>query len=100
MKSIVIFSSVPKDEKERVFMINVVTTNKTDFFREPKHFEYLVHDALPELMRLHGIARRVLVSGCSTGEEPYTLAMVLSEFAARTPGSISLFSLPISLQQF
>jgi len=74
-------------EKERVFMINVVTTNKTDFFREPKHFEYLVQTALPELMRLYGIGmRRLWSAGCSTGEEPYTLAMVLSEFAARTPG--------------
>lgn len=74
-------------EKERVFMINVVTTNKTDFFREPRHFEYLVQNALPELMRLYGTGMRKLWSaGCSTGEEPYTLAMVLSEFAASTPG--------------
>lgn len=88
-------------EQERLNMINVVTTNKTEFFREPRHFEYLVQNALPELIRLcgAGIRRRLSVwsAGCSTGEEPYTLAMVLSEFAARTPGfCFSLLATDIS----
>jgi len=85
-------------EHERVFMINVVTTNKTDFFREPGHFEYLLQNALPELMRLCGTGtRRIWSAGCSTGEEPYTLAMVLSEFAARSPGfNFSLLATDIS----
>jgi len=70
-------------------MIDVVTTNKTDFFREPDHFDYLVRSALPALM-----ARRSSVdhkrfyfwsAGCSTGEEPYTLAMVLSDYAESHP---------------
>jgi chemotaxis protein methyltransferase CheR len=82
-------------EKEQLLMINVVTTNKTDFFREPRHFEFLVQNALPELIRLCGAGTRrplsVWSAGCSTGEEPYTLAMVLSEFAGRNPGF--LFSL-------
>lgn len=77
-------------EQERLCMIDVVTTNKTDFFRESRHFKYLVQNAVPELMRLYGAGTRrslhVWSAGCSTGEEPYTLAMVLSEFAARTPG--------------
>ena len=87
-------------EQERVCMIDVVTTNKTDFFREPRHFEYLVQHAVPELIRLCGAGTRrslqVWSAGCSTGEEPYTLAMVLSEFAARTLVSISLFLQQIS----
>jgi chemotaxis protein methyltransferase CheR len=88
-------------EQERLNMINVVTTNKTDFFREPGHFEYLVQNSLPELMRLCGAGTRkcfsVWSAGCSTGEEPYTLAMVLSEFAARTPGfNFSLLATDIS----
>jgi len=72
-------------KSELVHMIDVVTTNKTDFFREPNHFEYLVRTALPELINRYGanIRRKYTIwsAGCSTGEEPYTLAMVLSEFA-------------------
>ena len=71
-------------------MIDVITTNKTDFFREPRHFDYLVQTALPELIHNGAIknGRKVLVwsAGCSTGEEPYTIAIVLSEFAERCPG--------------
>lgn len=68
-------------KNELVNMIDVVTTNKTDFFRESAHFSYLVDSVLPgipeaELMR--GI--RLWSAGCSSGEEPYTLAMVLSEY--------------------
>jgi chemotaxis protein methyltransferase CheR len=75
---------------ELVHMIDAVTTNKTDFFREPQHFEYLVKAALPTLMREQGsgIRRPLMVwsAGCSSGEEPYTLAMVLAEVAERLPG--------------
>ncbi|MBI5826634.1 MAG: chemotaxis protein CheR [Deltaproteobacteria bacterium] len=75
---------------ELVHMIDLVTTNKTDFFREPQHFEYLLNYALPELVRTWGAGlKKSLViwsAGCSSGEEPYTLAMVLSEFAQRHPG--------------
>ena len=52
-------------------MIDEVTTNKTDFFREPSHFAYLKEKALPDLLR----SRRSVVvwsAGCSTGEEPFT----------------------------
>lgn len=77
-------------ENELFQMINEVTTNKTDFFREPKHFEYLVGTVLPELMRGSGagVQRKLNIwsAGCSTGEEPYTLAMVMSEAALRHPG--------------
>ncbi|MRR58200.1 MAG: chemotaxis protein CheR [Deltaproteobacteria bacterium] len=76
-------------ERELVEMINVVTTNKTDFFREPGHFDYLTEKAIPELLRRsspdYGRKLRVWSAGCSTGEEPYTLAMVLNEFASSRP---------------
>jgi chemotaxis protein methyltransferase CheR len=75
---------------EMVRMIDLVTTNKTDFFREPEHFDYLVQRVLPEWVdtRAGGAGRRLKVwsAGCSSGEEPYTLAMVLSEFAESCPG--------------
>jgi chemotaxis protein methyltransferase CheR len=74
---------------EREHFINAITTNKTDFFREPAHFDYLTDTALPSLCRPHAAGQRRLVTvwsaGCSSGEEPYTLAMVLSEYAAQQP---------------
>lgn len=67
---------------EMVAMIDAVTTNKTDFFREPAHFTYLTEKVLPELIPTTA-GRQVTIwsAGCSSGEEPYTLAMVLSEYA-------------------
>jgi chemotaxis protein methyltransferase CheR len=70
-------------ESELINMIDAVTTNKTDFFREAEHFEYLVDSILPaaEARDGAGISRPfgVWSAGCSTGEEPYTIAMVLEE---------------------
>jgi chemotaxis protein methyltransferase CheR len=72
-----------ENDGEREHFINAVTTNKTDFFREPEHFQYLTNVALPLLL---GAAKydsafiRVWSAACSSGEEPYTLAMVLNEF--------------------
>ena len=60
-------------------MINQVTTNKTDFFREPAHFDYLIGKTLPELTRSRKTVT-IWSAGCSSGEEPYTLAMVVKEF--------------------
>jgi chemotaxis protein methyltransferase CheR len=70
-------------------MIDVVTTNKTDFFREPWHFEFLRQTALPALEKLHGAGKtRKLTlwsAACSSGEEPHTIAMVLAEAAVSRP---------------
>ncbi|HEY6872327.1 MAG TPA: protein-glutamate O-methyltransferase [Geobacteraceae bacterium] len=73
---------------ERGRMIDLATTNKTDFFREADHFAFLAQRVLPEWVRGRGGAGRLTVwsAGCSSGEEPYTLAMVLNEFAAATAG--------------
>ncbi|MGK5090686.1 protein-glutamate O-methyltransferase [Deltaproteobacteria bacterium TL4] len=76
--------------------INTVTTNKTDFFREPEHFDYLIKKALPDLLNDPQVLRRKLTlwsAGCSKGDEPYTLGMVLKNFfeqstACRVPFSI------------
>jgi chemotaxis protein methyltransferase CheR len=73
--------------EEKVRFIDVVTTNKTDFFRESKHFSYLAQQALPEMTaRSEGQPVLIWSAGCSSGEEPYTLAMVLSEYAETHPG--------------
>jgi chemotaxis protein methyltransferase CheR len=60
------------------------------FFQQSEHLQYLVQKALPEMVRTRGtgIRQKLMVwsAGCFSGEEPYTLSIVLSEFAARYPG--------------
>ena len=74
--------STEGSKRELTHMLDAVTTNKTDFFREPAHFDCLTNRALPELYH-RGAGKKLTVwsAGCSSGEEPYTLAMVMSEFA-------------------
>lgn len=69
---------------EQIHMIDAVTTNKTDFFREPAHFALLSETVLPGLLDDGNARNNVFIwsAGCSTGEEPYTLAMVMSEYGA------------------
>lgn len=71
-------------EAESVYLIDAVTTNKTDFFREPKHFDYLQQVALPEMLADGHRRLRLWSSACSTGAEPYTIAMVLQDFVEGT----------------
>ena len=74
-------------KEEIVDLIDVVTTNKTDFFREPRHFDFLTQRVLPELNEgSYGKPFLIWSAGCSTGEEPYTMAIVLSEYALTHPG--------------
>lgn len=77
--------------EELEVLINCITTNKTDFFREPHHFEHIAQHILPELARRAKqgeIAPRLKIwhAGCSTGEEPYTLGITLSEAFAKIGG--------------
>jgi len=65
---------------EIVNLINVITTNKTDFFREPKHFEYMSGEALPEFARSGKRNLKIWSAGCSTGEEPYSIAITAHRF--------------------
>jgi chemotaxis protein methyltransferase CheR len=74
-----------RNGEERLKMINALTTNKTDFFREQHHFDYLKSTVFPMLeqkARETGERKiRIWSAACSTGEEPYTLAMtVLDHF--------------------
>lgn len=62
-------------------VIDLITTNKTDFFREPAHFNFLTNTFLPQLIRKESnLNLSIWSAGCSTGEEPYTLLMVLEEY--------------------
>lgn len=62
--------------------INSITTNLTSFFREKHHFDYLQDTVLPALKEKNKTTRKIRVwsAGCSTGEEPYSLSIVLNEF--------------------
>ncbi len=75
---------------EAVHLIDAVTTNKTDFLREPEHFRILVRQVLPTLLadRHAGDQAQVKLwsAACSTGAEPYTLAMVLADWCAERSG--------------
>lgn len=77
-------------EQELHHFLDTVTTNKTDFFREPRHYEVLLDCALPELLQRGGVGvgcpLEIWSAGCSTGAEPYTLAMVLDEFGRQVEG--------------
>jgi len=63
---------------EMVKLIDLLTTNKTDFFREPSHFDFLLSKVLPAVVAARK-PLRIWSAGCSTGEEPYTLSMLLKE---------------------
>jgi len=84
-------------ETELVHLVDAVTTNKTDFFREPKHFDYMRDHALPALIRDGATRIRTWSSACSTGAEPYTMAMVLEAFFEnRRDGSYSILATDLS----
>ena len=80
---------VEADEAERVRMLDCICTNETHFFREPRQFEFLESQVFPEWAARAEAGRmplqvRIWSAGCSTGEEPYSVAMA---FLARFPPS-------------
>jgi chemotaxis protein methyltransferase CheR len=83
----------PSRESEIVTMVSEITTNKTAFFRESHHFDYLTATILPALAG-HGTLN-IWSAGCSTGEEPYTLAMVLTDYFG-TPEKFNILAIDLS----
>src|ERR1700761_6284461 len=71
---------VAADPEELVRLCNAITTNLTSFFREPHHFEHLRDQFLPAHLDQQAQRRlRIWSAGCSTGEEAYSIAMILLE---------------------
>ncbi|WNG40761.1 protein-glutamate O-methyltransferase CheR [Archangium minus] len=81
-----------EDAAERVRLLDAICTHETHFFREPKHFDFLERVVLPQWRERgdtgSGEGRRVRVwsAGCSSGEEPFTLAMVLRHHLPQREG--------------
>lgn len=72
------------DTSEITDFINAITTNLTAFFREAHHFEYLAEQVIPDMVSQKNRSRRIRIwsAGCSTGEEPYSIAITLKESIA------------------
>jgi chemotaxis protein methyltransferase CheR len=84
-------------QAELPHMIDVVSTNKTEFFREPAHYDYLEQVLLPRLAASGRQGRlKVWSAGCSSGEEPYTLAMILAGWVGRGVPDFSILATDIS----
>src|SRR5215470_1905198 len=81
----------PDQQHERAVMIDCITTNQTHFFREPRHFDFLVLQVFPEWQRQAESGTRpkhlrIWSAGCSSGEEPYSLAMLLAKHFSAEQG--------------
>lgn len=94
-----VFSNEGKQE-ELYHMIDLITTNKTDFFREATHFHFLSKEFLPSyLAHTRSSNLKIWSAGCSTGEEPYTIIMTMEEFRKQYPNtSYSLLASDLSVR--
>ncbi len=77
----ILFLEQPESDELNHF-VNAITTNLTSFFRESHHFDFLLETVLPEVFSSRQEMRRVRIwsAGCSTGEEPYSIAITLYKF--------------------
>lgn len=104
------YSLILKDHEEMKKMLDSVTTNLTRFFRNQPHFDafekYVIPHVLEEKRKTGDKTIRVWSAGCSTGEEPYTIAMILKRILplgynfSVTASDISLKSLMVAQQGF
>ncbi len=80
------FRMISSRQEERQIAVDLLTTNETHFFREPRHFDLLRERLLPAHPR--GRTFRVWSAACSSGEEVYTLAMVLADVLGHSPWEV------------
>jgi chemotaxis protein methyltransferase CheR len=95
------FASISSDKEELKNFLDSITTNLTRFFRNQAHFDALEHHVIPELLKLRkgspNTVLKIWSAGCSTGEEPYTIAMLLSEILP-PPWKFEIVASDISLK--
>lgn len=104
------YNLIISDESEMKFMLDSVTTNLTRFFRNQPHFDAFINYVIPHILeekkKTGDTTIRIWSAGCSTGEEPYTIAMILKEILPPqykfmvTASDISLKSLMVGQQGF
>lgn len=83
-----------RGKEELLEMIDAISTNKTDFFRESSHFDFLTHKYLPAFIDANPRdPLKIWSAAASSGEEIYTIAMVIEEFIATSGGSRMNYSI-------
>src|SRR6478736_1139601 len=94
-----IFSEQGK-QGELFHVIDLITTNKTDFFREAAHFHFLLKEFLTQYKTEYGRNKlKIWSAGCSSGEEPYTILMTMEEYRKHHPDvTYSLLASDVSLR--
>ena len=80
------FNQNVEGNEEIALMIDAITTNLTHFFRESQHFDYVMNAVLPEMFKRDFHTIELWSAGCSSGEEPYTLSIVMQEYMKKHPG--------------
>ena len=94
----------PDQQHERAVMIDCITTNETHFFREPRHFDYLERKVFPKWKQeasegTRPMRLRIWSAGCSSGQEPYSLAMLLlRHFPKEKDWEIEILGTDISIR--
>jgi chemotaxis protein methyltransferase CheR len=95
------FDTISKDKEELKSFLDSITTNLTRFFRNQAHFDALEHFVVPELLQIKkgsgNYTIKIWSAGCSTGEEPYTIAMLMSEILP-PPWKFEIIASDISLK--
>ncbi len=85
----------PRSAQEIDFLYDVITTNETYFFREQKQLKAFIEEIVPEILSTKE-KLRIWSAGCSTGEEPYTIAILLNEYNYFQKASIDIFASDLS----
>jgi chemotaxis protein methyltransferase CheR len=95
------FAVITKDQGEMKGFLDSITTNLTRFFRNQAQFDALENYVVPELMKIKKAGGNTTIkiwsAGCSTGEEPYTIAMLLSKILS-PPWKYEIMASDISLK--
>ncbi len=95
------YTRVVDDESERTRMLDCIATNETHFFREPQQLAFLSQRVLPRLLKdaaecRRARALRIWSAGCASGEEPYTVAMLLHHQLAESGWQIEILGSDLS----